>query len=579
MSVPYTGHGGVDHIETTSNQANTGSAFKEMPSSQPSSPDADDIEKTRSHAASSNSNEPPAEDLRRALHTRHMVMIAIGGIIGPGLLVGSGTALANAGPVGALIAFAITGGIVYFVLQALGEMATLFAIRGSFIEYAGRWVDPALGFVAGWIYWELWISVLANEYNAVAIIIRYWDGAKVVPVFAWILIFWALFMGLSMAGVLLYGEIEFVLATIKVIGIVVFFVLSIVINVGGTGGDYIGFRYFKTPGPFAGSGSNLDALNGIAKILVISATLYAGTEATSITAAEARNPAKAVPIAIRSVFYRILVLYLGTIFFISLNVPWDDLSLVSAKSKAAASPLTIALKRGGIGAAASLINALIILSVISAGNSSLYIASRTLQSLGATGRAPKIFGWTTSKGKVPIPALVLSNLVALISLLSINSGASTVFTYIINISGVSTFIIFAIICLCHIRFRQTWLHQGNSLSDLPFRAWLSPYGTWGAFILNVVLAFFQGYTTFLNPRKAADIIVAYIVIPVAVALYFGWKLFHRTKIVSLDDIDLDSGRRLIEDFEESANTDNDDSSLEKKPWYKRPGKVISRILA
>lgn len=576
MSMPHTGHGGADHIATS--DAQPGSAFKELSTPHTSSPDYDDVEKTRSKPASADSNEPP-EELRRALQTRHMVMIAIGGIIGPGLLVGSGQALANAGPVGALIAFAITGGIVYFVLQALGEMTTLFAIRGSFIEYAGRWVDPALGFVAGWIYWELWISVLANEYNAVAIVIRYWDGARVVPTGAWIAIFWVLFMGLSMLGVLAYGEVEFALATIKVIGIVVFFILSIVINVGGAGGDqgYIGFRYFQNPGPFNGTGIN--ALNGIAKILVVSATLYAGTEATSITAAEARNPAKAVPIAIRSVFYRILVLYLGTIFFISLNVSQTDPQLVSAKSKAAASPLTIALKNGGIGAAASLINALIILSVISAGNSSLYIASRTLQSLGATGRAPKIFGWTTQKGKVPIPALVLSNLVALVSLLSINSGASTVFTYIINISGVSTFIIFAIICLCHIRFRQAWLHQGKTLDELPFKAWLAPYGTWVAFILNIVLVFFQGYTTFLNPRKAADIIVAYIVIPVAVALYLGWKLFHRTKVVSLDDIDLDTGRRLIEDFEETDSSAEQDESLEKKAWYKNPKKVFSRILA
>nr|CDI57129.1 probable AGP3-Protein of the amino-acid permease family [Melanopsichium pennsylvanicum 4] len=527
MSVSHTAHDGTDHIIMTSGEPHSASAFKEMPCSHPSSPDVDDLEKTR--ATSTRSNQPP-EELRRLLKTRHMVMIAIGGIIGPGLLVGSGSALANAGPVGALIAFAITGGIVYFVLQALGEMATLFAIRGSFIEYAGRWVDPALGFVAGWIYWELWISVLANEYNAVAIVIRYWHGARVVPTGGWIAIFWVIMLSSSLLGVLAYGELEFWLATIKVIGIVIFFVLSIVINVNGAGGDqgYIGFRYFQNPGPFKGTG--IDALNGIAKILVVSATLYAGTEATAITAAEARNPAKAVPIAIRSVFYRILVLYLGTIFFISLNVSQNDPQLVSATSKAAASPLTIALKNGGIGAAASLINALIIISVISAGNSSLYIASRTLQSLGATGRAPKILGWTTQRGGVPVPALVLSNLVALISLLSINSGASTVFTYIINISGVSTFIIFAIICLCHIRFRQAWLHQGNTLDELPFKAWLAPYGTWVAFILNIALAFFQGYTTFLTPRKAADIIVAYIVIPVAAALYFGWKIYHTTKL-------------------------------------------------
>ncbi|SJX65089.1 probable AGP3-Protein of the amino-acid permease family [Sporisorium reilianum f. sp. reilianum] len=575
MSTTYTGQGGGAEPHAALPQ--TGSAFQEASStSQPSSPGQEDVEKSHS-AAVEPSSHYPEEELRRALNTRHMVMIAIGGIIGPGLLVGSGQALANAGPVGALIAFAITGGIVYFVLQALGEMATLFAIRGSFVEYAGRWVDPALGFVAGWVYWELWISVLANEYNAVAIVVRYWDGARVVPSGAWIAIFWVLFMGLSMLGVLAYGEVEFVLATIKVIGIVVFFILSIVINVGGAGGDqgYIGFRYFQNPGPFNGSG--IDALNGIAKILVVAATLYAGTEATAITAAEARNPAKAVPISIRSVFYRILVLYLGTIFFIGLNVPSDDPQLVSARSKAAASPLTIALKRGGIGAAASLINALIILSVISAGNSSLYIASRTLQSLGATGRAPKIFGWTSARGKVPIPALVLSNLVALISLLSISSGASTVFTYIINISGVSTFIIFAIICFCHIRFRQAWLHQGNTLADLPFKAWLAPYGTWVAFVLNVVLMFFQGYTTFLNPRKAADIVVAYIVIPVAVVLFFGWKWWHKTRMVSLDDIDLVSGRRLIEDFEPEG--EGSDETAGKVPWYKNPKKVLSRILA
>lgn len=270
------------------------------------------------------------------------------------------------------------------------------------------------------------------------------------------------------------------------------------------------------------------------------------------------------------------VLYLGTIFFIGLNVPSNDNQLVSATSKAAASPLTIALRRGGISAAASVINGLIILSVISAGNSSLYIASRTLQSLGATGRAPKILGWTSKRGKVPIPALVLSNLIALISLLSINQGASTVFTYIINISGVSTFIVFAIICLCHIRFRQAWVRQGRSIDEFPFKAWLAPYGTWFAFILNVVLMFFQGYTTFLNPRKAADIVVAYIVIPVAAALYVGWKVIHRTKVVKLDEMDLDAGRRLIEQYEEA------DGSVEGrsiKPWYKSPKTIASRILS
>lgn len=329
IAVSAADHPGVSQARGTTATSAASVTSRDSPS---------DLEK---HSASgaphgSHEQEQPPEELRRALKNRHMVMIAIGGIIGPGLLVGSGNALASAGPVGALIAFAVTGGIVYFVLQALGEMATIFAIRGSFIEYAGRWVDPALGFVTGWVYWELWISVLANEYNAVAIVIRYWPGAQVVPVGAWIAIFWVVLLLLSFLGVLAFGEVEFVLATIKVAGLAVFFIISIVINVGGTSGDhgYIGFRYFQDPGPFKGTG--IDALNGIAKILVVSATLYAGTEAVAITAAEARNPAKAVPIAIRSVFYRILVLYLGTIFFVGLNVPYTDSSLVSASSKASA---------------------------------------------------------------------------------------------------------------------------------------------------------------------------------------------------------------------------------------------------
>ncbi|EPQ27624.1 uncharacterized protein PFL1_04762 [Pseudozyma flocculosa PF-1] len=534
------------------------------------------------HSIRDEDSDVEPEQLKRALGRRHLVMLAIGGIIGPGLLVGSGNALASAGPVGALIAFAVTGLIVYFVMQALGEMATLFPIRGSFIEYSGQWLDPAAGFVVGWVYWETWVSILANEYNAVAIVIQYWEPARAVTTGGWIMIFWSIFIAFSLLGVLAYAEAEFVLASIKVIGLIVFFILSIVINVGGTGNlGYIGFRYFRDPGPFAGTG--IDALNGIAKILVVSATLYAGTESTALAAAEAANPRKAVPTAIRSVFIRILFLYLGTIFFIGLNVPWDNEQLVSASSKSAASPLTIALQRGGINAAAHVINALIIISVISAGNSSLYLASRTLQSLGATGRAPRLFAYTTKSGKVPIFALVFTNLVALISLLSISGGAAKIFSYIISISGVSTFVIWAAICACHVRFRSAWVRQGNKVEDLPFKAFLYPYGTWFALVLNIVLAFFQGYTTFLNPVKAVDIVVAYIVLPVSVILYFGWKLWHKTKIPTLDEIDLDSGRRNLKHLDEIERLDREDeekSRLERgnQGWSKRLRGYAGRIL-
>ena len=145
--------------------------------------------------------------LHRRLKSRHLQMIAIGGIIGPGLLVGSGNALHLAGPAGILISFSLVGIIVFFVMQSLGELATLIPVTGSFTEYAERFVDDSLAFALGWAYWYLWVTVLANEYNAVSLVIRYWTD--VVPQWGWILIFWFVFLSLSMLGVLAYGEVEF----------------------------------------------------------------------------------------------------------------------------------------------------------------------------------------------------------------------------------------------------------------------------------------------------------------------------------------------------------------------------------
>ena len=145
--------------------------------------------------------------LHRRLKSRHLQMIAIGGIIGPGLFVGSGNALHIAGPAGVLISFSLVGIIVFFVMQSLGEVATLIPVSGSFTEYAARFADDSLSFALGWAYWYLWVTVLANEYNAISLVVRYWT--EVVPQWAWILIFWVVFISFSMAGILAYGEIEF----------------------------------------------------------------------------------------------------------------------------------------------------------------------------------------------------------------------------------------------------------------------------------------------------------------------------------------------------------------------------------
>ncbi|KAL8678347.1 MAG: hypothetical protein Q9186_005304 [Xanthomendoza sp. 1 TL-2023] len=472
--------------------------------------------------------------LHRKLKSRHIQMIAIGGIIGPGLFVGSSNALHLAGPAGILISFSLVGIIVFFVMQSLGEVATLIPVTGSFTEYASRFVDDSLSFALGWAYWYLWVTVLANEYNAISLVIMYWTD--VVPQWAWIIIFWVFFLGLSMAGILAYGEIEFWLSLIKVISITIFFIVACFISGGVIGPQKIGFKYWNDPGAFA------DSINGVANTFVIAGTLYAGTEMVGITAGEANNPRVAVPRAIRQVFWRILIFYVGMMFFIGILIPWNDARLLSKESKTAQSPLTIALSDAGLGAGASLINAVIVIAVISAGNSSLYVASRTLLFMARSGKAPRLLGKINRAG-VPWVALLFSNLFACIAFLSVSKAAGAVYNALITLSGVATFIVWATIEIVHIRFRNGLKAQGQSIDDLPFKALWYPYGTYGALAANIFLIFFQGYTAFLNPFSSTDFVIAYILLPVFVMLLVGYKLWKKTKWVKVEEMDVWTGRR------------------------------------
>ncbi|KAJ5261139.1 hypothetical protein N7478_011734 [Penicillium angulare] len=451
--------------------------------------------------------DPFAAPLKRQLKSRHLQMIAIGGIIGPGLLVSSGNALHEGGPAGSLISFCLVGIIVFFVMQSLGEMATIIPVTGSFTEYAARFIDDALAFALGWAYWYLWVTVLANEYNSVSLVIQYWTTA--VPQWGWILIFWFLFLTLSNLGILAYGEMEFWLSVIKVLALIVFFILAICISTGGIGPQTIGFKYWDHPGAFA------DGINGVAKTFVVA----------------------------------------GTIFFIGILIPWNDKQLLGNGSKTASSPLTIALTDAGILPAAHLINALIVISVISAGNSSLYVASRTLLFMSRNGKAPKFIGRTNRAG-VPWVGLIFTNVFACIVFLEQSSSAGTVYSALITLSGVATFIVWSVIGVCHIRFRRALVAQGEDPSKLPYQAAFYPYGTYLALAGNIFLVFFQGYTCFLNPFSSTDFVINYILLPVFVLFFVVYKVWNKTKFVRLEDMDIWTGRRefVEEDADEVDNS-------------------------
>jgi amino acid transporter len=327
---------------------------------------------------------------------------------------------------------------------------------------------------------------------------------------------------------------------------------------GVKGAPAIGFRYWNDPGAFS------NGFRGVASVFVFCSTFYAGVEAIAVAATETKNPAVAVPRATRQVFWRILFIYMGSAIFFGATCPSNAPGLVSAKSRALKSPMSIALANAGWEGGKNLINAFIFITCLSAVNSSIYIGSRTLLFMGQEGKAPKFLGWTDRRG-VPIPAIVFTNLCGALSMMNISTGAGKAYGYIVNLSGVSTFLVWGAISLIHIRFRKAWKVQGHSLDELPFKSWGYPYNAYFGLGANIFLALVQGWTT-LSPFDAGNFVDAYILLPLFAIIYFGYKFWFKTTLWKSHEIDLQSGRRrdLDEDKEVARG-----EFVVKKPIWKR----------
>ena len=522
----------------------------------------------------------PDSGVKRGLKNRHLSMMALAGIIGPGLLVGAGGALNNGGPASLLIGFGVIGklsqaaqsfcvliwlGIISFsIMQSLGEITTLYPGGGSFISFAERVVDKSFSVAVGWNYFIIWAAVLANEYNVICSILTYW--VPQVPLWGWFLIFWTLFMGFQLLGVEAFGEAEFWLALAKLLGLTAYFVFAIIYAAGGLVGQDkpLGFRYWHDPGPFNGNG-----FRGVAVVFVFCSTFYAGVESVAVAATETRNPGTAVPQAIRQVFWRIIFVYMGSAFFFGLTCPANADGLVNGGSKALKSPMTIAIQTAGWSGGVHLINAFILITCLSAVNSSIYIGSRTVLYMAQSGKAPRIFGWTNQRG-VPVWAILITNAVGSISMMNISTGASQAYSYIVNLSGVSTFLVWGSISLMHIRFRRGWLEQGRSLSELPYKAMFAPWIAYFGLAANLFLALVQGWTN-LSPFQAGNFVDAYILLPVFGLIYGVCKIYWRgeDKIKRSWEMDLDSGRRVDLDGKGHDTDDEPDVEASNLPLHKK----------
>ena len=472
------------------------------------------------------------QKLHRTLKARHMNMIALGGAIGTGLFVAGGEVVSTAGPGGALVAYGFIGLMVYFLMTSLGEMATYLPISGSFGTYATRYVDPAFGFTLGWNYWFNWAITLAAEIVAGALIMKYWFPD--VPAIVWSAIFLVLLFGMNYMSTRVFGESEYIFSSIKVITVFVFLFAGFML-IFGFGGTAPGFENWTV-----GEAAFVGGWASIMAIFMVAGFSFQGTELIGVAAGESEDPEKNVPKAIKTIFWRILLFYIGSFIVIGFLIPYTDPNLLnSSVENIAISPFTLVLDRFGFAFAASFINAIILTAVLSAGNSGLYSSTRMLYALAKEGQAPAVFGRLNSRG-VPVASLCLTSAFGLFAFLTSLIGEGTAYNWIVNISGMSGFIAWVGIAIAHYRFRRAFKAQNKDLNEIPYRASLFPFGPLLALALCIIIIVGQNYTAFMGETiDWYGVSVAYIGLPVFFAVYLGYKFTNKTKLIPLKDVNLD----------------------------------------
>lgn len=468
-------------------------------------------------------------ELKRGLRAKHMTMIAIGGSIGTGLFVASGASIHDAGPGGALLAYLAIGLMVYFLMTSLGEMATLLPVSGSFSTYATKFLDPSLGFALGWNYWYNWAITIAVEISAGALVMKYWFPNT--SSLLWSALFLLLIFGLNYLSVRGYGESEYWFSMIKVATIIIFLIVGTLMIFGIIGGQPVGWNNFTVgEAPFKGG------FMAVLGIFMIAGFSFQGTELVGIAAGESEDPRKNIPKAIRQIFWRILLFYVFAIFVIGLLIAYTNPNLVSSSvENIAVSPFTIVFQKAGLAFAASVMNAVILTSVLSAGNSGMYASTRMLWVLAKEGKAPKFLAKVNSRG-IPTNALFVTTLIGALAFLTSLFGDGTVYIWLLNASGMSGFIAWLGIAASHYRFRRAYVAQGRDVNDLPYKAKWFPIGPILAFAICLFVTIGQNYNAFLGDHIDWNgVLVSYIGIPLFLILWFAHKIKNNTRIVPLKE--------------------------------------------
>lgn len=475
-------------------------------------------------------------EMDRGLKARHVSMIAIGGAIGTGLFVATGGVISQAGPGGALLAYLIIGVMLYFLMSTIGELATFYPVSGAFSAFSTRFIDPSVGFAIGWLYLIIGVLVSAVDIIVAANVITFWEAMQFLSPFGWSIVFFIIIVLLNIFTVKLYGEAEYWLSLIKVTTIFVFIVFGVLMIFGILGGETYGFKnYTIGEAPFVGG------FAGFFSVLLIAGFSVGGTEVVAVTAGESDEPEKSMPKAVKQVFWRILIFYIGSIAVISAILPYTDPMLLNESGSVNQSPFTIVFDRIGIAFAASVINAVVLTALLSASNSMLYTASRMLYSLANNKQAPAFLGKVNERTRSPLSA-VITVIVAVFLIIVFSNFKENAIFFLLELVGSLIIVVWGSNVWAQIRLRKAIKVQGKNVEDvLPFVG--KGYVIGKIVVIGVLLLLFAGgaipHLLNLNFKNVFGHFLPFILFGVAIVIH---KLITGSKMVKLSEIDLERKR-------------------------------------
>jgi len=492
--------------------------------------------------------------LNQTMKSRHLHMIAIGGSIGAGLFVGTGSALRRGGPAALLIDYMIIGVMMFNVVFALGEMSLLYPVSGGFYTLVSRFVDPSWGFAMGWNYFLQWFFILPFEIVVASFTINYWTQGSVNPG-VWMAVFLIALIFISVFGTLGYAEEEFWSSFLKLTAIVTFIVIGLVLVLGGgpSNGQYSEFW----GGKLIAENGFKNGFKGFCSVFVTAAFAFAGTELIGLAASESKTPLQTLPSACKQVFWRITLFYILSLLFVGLLVSADDENLIggNAFANSQASPFVLVGKYAGLKGYDHFINAVIVVSVISIGLSGVYGGSRTLTALAEQGYAPKVFAYVDRSGRPLYSTIIVLAMGFLAFAGTEPESGQKLFDWLLSISGLAALFTWGSICLAHIRFRMAWKRQGRTMDEIPFKAALGVPGSYIGLILSVLVFIAQMYVAIWpvgggpdggELNDAEGFFMNCLAFPVVIAFWIGGYIWKRPAFLTIDKIDLDSGRREID---------------------------------